>query len=471
MNAPRIAVIGGGITGLSLAFTLQDEARRRGAALSLTVLDAAPRPGGHAQTAREDGFLVEAGPNGFLNREPHTLALVEALGLTSRLVEARPESKRRFILRGGRLCQVPDGPVTLLTSPALSLRGKLRLLYEPFAPGAPAGVEETVHEFATRRLGDEAADMLVDAAVSGISAGDSRQLSVSAQFPIMTEMERDHGSLIRAMLARRGRSAGPSRLVSFDHGMGLLTAALAGRLGESLRSSAPVRSLERVGAAWRLAVGGGQTVDADHVVLAVSARAAAPLVQSLDGALGTELQGFSYAGIAVVALGYAVSDVTRALDGYGYLVTRQEPLATLGVVWESSLFPGRAPTGACLLRVMLGGSRHPGIVEESDAHKANVARQELAHVMGISAPPRHLSVFTWPGAITQYTVGHTGRCASVRERLRRHPGLSICGTSYDGVSFNHAVKSGRLAARQLAEQVWGKRSQVATEAAGAMAGA
>lgn len=471
MNAPRVVVVGGGITGLSLAFTLQDDARRRGAAVSLTVLDAAARPGGHAQTTRQDGFLVETGPNGFLNREPHTLALVEALGLESRLVEARPESKRRFILRGGRLCQVPDGPVTLLTSPALSWRGKLRLLCEPFAPGAPAGVEETIHQFATRRIGDEAAEMLVDAAVSGISAGDSRQLSVSAQFPIMTEMERDHGSLIRAMFARRGRGAGPSKLLSFDGGMGTLTGALAGRLGESLRSSAPARSLERAGGAWRLTTGGDHSIDADHVVLAVSARAAAPLVQSFDGALGTELQEFSYAGITVVALGYAVTDVTRALDGYGYLVTRPEQLATLGVVWESSLFHGRAPEGACLFRVMLGGSRHPGIVVTPDAHKVDVARQELARVMGISAPPRHVSVFAWPGAIAQYTVGHAQRRASVRDRLRRHPGLAVCGTSYDGVSFNHAVKSGRLVALQLAEQLWSTPSQVVTKPAGAMAGA
>lgn len=471
MNAPRVVVVGGGITGLSLAFTLQDDARRRGAPLSLTVLDAGPRAGGHAQTTCENGFVVEAGPNGFLNREPHTLALVEALGLESRLVAARPESKRRFILRGGRLCQVPDGPVTLLTSPALSWRGKLRLLCEPVAPGPPAGVEETVHEFATRRIGGEAAEMLVDAAVSGISAGDSRRLSVSAQFPIMTEMERDHGSLIRAMFSRRGRAAGPSKLLSFDEGMGTLTGVLAGRLRESLRSRAPVRSLERVGSAWRLTTGAGHALDADHVVLAVSARAAVPLVQSFDGALGTELEGFSYAGIAVVALGYAMSDVKRPLNGYGYLVTRPEQLATLGVVWESSLFPGRAPEGACLFRVMLGGSRRPGIVDAPDAHKVDVACHELAGVMGISAEPRHVSVFTWPGAIAQYTVGHEQRRASVCDRLRRHPGLAVCGTSYDGVSFNHAVKSGRLLAFQLAERLWTTSSVAPAEPAGAVAGA
>ncbi|MCC7176930.1 MAG: protoporphyrinogen oxidase [Acidobacteria bacterium] len=461
MTPPRIVVVGAGVTGLSLAYTLQEDARRAGAPLSLTVLEAAPRIGGHAHSTRVDGFLVEAGPNGFLNREPQVMALIESLGLGPRLVEARPEAKRRFILRGGKLCQVPDGPATLITTPALSWRAKLRLMYEPFAPGPPAGVEETIHEFATRRIGAEAAEMLVDAAVSGISAGDSRRLSVSAQFPMMTEMERDHGSLVKAMFARRSKGQGPSKLLSFDEGMGTLTGELAARLGEAVRVTAPVRSIERAGSGWRLIVNGGDTVEADHVVLTVAARGAAPMLRDLDPVLASSLEGVGYAGIAVVALGYDVSDVPRALDGYGYLVTRPEEMATLGVVWESSLFPGRAPEGKALLRVMLGGSRRPDIVGTSDAGKVDAARQELSRVMGVTAVPRHVSVFTWPGAIAQYTVGHQERRASIMDRLRLHPGLAVCGTSYDGVSFNHAVKSGRLMARQLAQQLWGDERQPA----------
>lgn len=461
MTPPRIVVVGAGVTGLSLAYTLQEDARRAGAPLSLTVLEAAPRIGGHAHSTRVDGFLVEAGPNGFLNREPQVMALIESLGLGPRLVEARPEAKRRFILRGGKLCQVPDGPATLITTPALSWRAKLRLMYEPFAPGPPAGVEETIHEFATRRIGAEAAEMLVDAAVSGISAGDSRRLSVSAQFPMMTEMERDHGSLVKAMFARRSKGQGPSKLLSFDEGMGTLTGELAARLGEAVRVTAPVRSIERAGSGWRLIVNGGDTVEADHVVLTVAARGAAPMLRDLDPVLASSLEGVGYAGIAVVALGYDVSDVPRALDGYGYLVTRPEEMATLGVVWESSLFPGRAPEGKALLRVMLGGSRRPDIVGTSDAGKVDAARQELSRVMGVTAVPRHVSVFTWPGAIAQYTVGHQERRASIMDRLRLHPGLAVCGTSYDGVSFNHAVKSGRLMARQLAQRLWGDERQPA----------
>jgi oxygen-dependent protoporphyrinogen oxidase len=167
------------------------------------------------------------------------------------------------------------------------------------------------------------------------------------------------------------------------------------------------------------------------------------------------MHGVSYAGIAVVALGYGVADVPRPLDGYGYLVTRPEGLATLGVVWESSLFPGRAPADSALFRVMLGGSRRPDIVGAPEEVKVDVARQELARVMGVRHVPRHVSVFTWPDAIAQYTVGHHERRGALMDRLRLHPGLAVCGTSYDGVSFNHAVKSGRLMAHHLAGELWG----------------
>lgn len=468
---PRVVVVGGGITGLALAGTLADDARRRGVPLDLTVLDAGGRAGGHAQTRHEHGFVVEAGPNGFLNREPHTLALVESLGLNARLVEARPESKRRFIVRDGRLCQVPDGPKTLLTTPALSWRAKLRLLREPFIPGASTGDDESVHAFAARRIGDEAADMLVDAAVSGISAGDSRRLSVRAQFPIMAAMERDHGSLVKAMFARRGkRTGGPARLLSFDQGMGTLTSALAASLGERLRLGATVRGVRHVagedarrGSAWRVALTDGSHIDADHVVLTVAARAAAPMLAAHDAALASELAAVEYAGLSVVALAYKTTDIPRALDGYGYLTTRPEGLATLGVVWESSLFPGRAPDGHVLLRVMLGGSRRPDIVTMPDARIADLARRDLQRVLGVTAAPVHTWTFAWPEAIAQYTLGHVERVAAIRERLARQAGLMICGTSYDGVSFNHAVKHGRQTALDLAERLWAGAAATAVD--------
>jgi protoporphyrinogen/coproporphyrinogen III oxidase len=448
MTRPRVVVIGGGITGLSLACTLKDEALAQGVPLDLTLLDAGA-PGGHARTIVEDGFIVEGGPNGFLDREPETLDLVKALGLDSALIEARPEAKRRFIVRKGRLRRVPESPPTLITSDALSVRAKLRLLVEPFASGPPAGIDETVYDFARRRIGAEAAEMLVDAAVAGISAGDSRALSLRSQFPIMAEMERDHGSLIRALIARRKRGTGPSRLMSFTGGMATLVGTLTRRLDGVMRAHTAVRQLTTRNGAWAVTTAAGDVIEADRVVLAVSARDAAGLVRDLDPGLGRTLDAIPYSGVHLAALAYHTADVPRSLDGYGYLVTRPEHMATLGVVWESSLFPGRAPEGYALLRVFLGGARQPGMLSLDEPGARALACEELGRVMGITAAPARAWSFHWPSAIAQYTVGHDGRVAAIRAGLSAHHGLSVCGTSYDGVSFNHAIAAGRKAARAV----------------------
>jgi oxygen-dependent protoporphyrinogen oxidase len=448
MTPRRVVVIGGGITGLSLAHALNEEARAHGIPLDLRLLEAG-HPGGHARTIRRDGFLVESGPNGFLNREPETMALVSALGLESQLVEASPHARRRFIVRGGHLRRVPDSPLSLLASDAISARGKLRLLAEPFARKAPDGVEESVYDFARRRIGEEAATMLVDAAVSGISAGDSRVLSVRSQFPMMVDMEREHGSLIRAMIARRKRRQGPARLLSFREGMSTLIETLVGRLGPIVRAGTPVSHIARGETGWRIETASGDAIEADWVVLATSARVAAPLVSGHDRELAGALATIPFAGLSCVALAYRLSDVPRTLDGYGYLTTRPEGLATLGVVWESSLFPGRAPEGHALLRVMIGGSRRPAVATLDEVAVTDLAREELAKVMSITAAPLHRWAFRWPDAIAQYNIGHAERIAAIRARAARHPGLTFCGTSYDGASFNNAVATGRRTARQL----------------------
>ncbi|MCC7126717.1 MAG: protoporphyrinogen oxidase [Acidobacteria bacterium] len=450
MSSRRVVVVGAGITGLAAAATLQAHARRARQPLDLTVVEHAPRAGGHVRTIHADGFVIEAGPNGFLNREPEVLALVDEMRLTPRLVSARPEAARRFILRNNRLCQVPSSPASLITTPALSWRGKLRLAMEPFAPGPPGG-DETVYAFASRRIGAEAADMLVDAAVSGISAGDSRALSLRSQFPMMAEMERDYGSLVRAMFSRRSSGKGPPVLLSFDRGMAALPDALTARLGDALRLDWPVQQVRRDDREWIVRGPRGE-VRADDVLLATPARVTATLMRAQDQALAAALGATPYAGVGVVALGYRVTDIPRALDGYGYLATRGEGLTTLGVVWESSLFPGRAKDGTVLVRAILGGSRTPSAVDSGESALVETARAELRRVMQVTAEPLHVSAVAWPQAIAQYVVGHEERVRDIRQRVAAFPGLSVCGTGYDGVSFNHAVKAGRQWAHRLAER-------------------
>ncbi len=437
-GALRVAVVGGGICGLALAHRLLGRA-------DVTVDEAAPVAGGHVRTVRDQGFLVEAGPNGFLDRFPGALALARELRLEDELVPARAAARRRYIVRGRRLLRVPDSPPTLLASHALSAAGKLRLLLEPWAAAPPAEREESVHEFASRRVGIEVADTLVDTAVSGITAGDSRRLSLPAAFPLMSAMEREHGSLLLAFARRRRAGVGPPRLVTFRHGMGQLVDGLVRALGPRLRVASAV---ERVvpatgGRRFSLVRSDGTKEDADRVVLAVPAHVAARLTRNLAPSLPEALLTTPFAGLAVVALGYRTEDVPRSLEGYGYLVPRSEGRSTLGVTWESSLFEGRAPAGHILLRVLLGGTRDPELVFRPETERIKLARAEVARVLGVTSAPVATWSFAWPRAIAQYELGHRERVARARAEAAEHDGLSLCGTSYDGLSFGAAIEAGR----------------------------
>jgi oxygen-dependent protoporphyrinogen oxidase len=460
MTPRRIAIVGAGMTGLACAHRLL---ARAGAApessLDVRVFEAAPRAGGHAHTTEQSGFLIEAGPNGWLDRYEEPRAMVEELGLAGELVHARDTAKRRFVVRGGRLRRAPDSPVTLLTSNALSAGGRLRVLGEAFVPARRDDGEETVDAFARRRLGAEAAETLVDPMIAGITAGDSRLLSLDAAFPMMRSLEREHGSLIRGFLARRRKGVGAPRLVAPRGGMSSLVDALCAAIGrERIALATRVAALERGRSsdgrvAWRVvADGGAEAYEADEVVLAAPAHAAAAIARGFDARLAGALDGVRFAGVAVVAFAYRAADVPRSLDGYGYLVTRGENQATLGVVWESSLFAGRAPEGYALFRVILGGERRPDVASMPLDDVTALARHELEPVLGIAARPALHGAIAWPNGIAQYVVGHAACVAAARSAAERHGGLSLCGTSYDGNSFASAVTAGRVLADRLLER-------------------
>ena len=439
----RIVVIGGGITGLIAAHRLRAGWPRH----EVTLLEAEARCGGHVHTVHDDGFVVEAGPNAIVTRadDSEPIALVHELGLEAAEIEPGGNARRRYVWRRGRLRAIPASPLSLLATDALSLAGRLRVAAEPFVPRGD-GAGESVHEFAARRIGREAADVLADTAVAGISAGDSRELEVAAAFPALVEMEREHGSLVRAVLARRAPSP---RLVSLAPGMGAIVDALLRRLGHTVRTNARVLRVARGTQGWQVFLDTGERLEADAVVLATAAAQAATPLAAFDPELAGILSTFPRAGLAVVALAFRSTDLPRPLDGYGFLVGRDEGLDTLGVVWESSLFAQRAPAGRVLLRMMLGGARRPHVAELSAPELLERARRDLATTMGIAAEPFRHWIWHWPRAITQYTRGHLDRVARARARLVRHPGLELCGTSYDGISVTAAIHSAESAAARV----------------------
>ncbi len=466
----RIGIIGGGIAGLAAAFELLHTPRGDANALDITVFESAPQPGGNIRTEVVDGYRVEWAVNGFLDNAPETLDLVARLGLSERLVRANPAAARRFIYRGGRLHVVPVSPPAFFASPLLSLGGRLRVLGEPFVPARRAADhDESVFDFAARRIGAEAARVLVDAMVTGIFAGNARTLSLASTFPKMAEMEREHGGLVKAMIAKRrsarargsasGGPAGPGgQLTSFRDGMEELTRALGARLGERLVVGACVESLERNAAhehagepppryALRLAT--GETRSFDAVLLACPSWRAAEISAPLDADLSRHLGAISSAPVAVVALGYRLADLGVAPDGFGYLIPRGEGLRPLGALFDSNLFPGRAPDGHALIRVLAGGAHEPALVSASDTDLVALARATLALAPGIRATPVFTRVIRHTRGIPQYTLGHAARVAAIEDRLAAHPGLFVCGNSYRGVSVNACIAE----ARQLATRV------------------
>lgn len=451
-----IAIVGGGVTGLTIAH----EIRKRAPSADVVILEPRERAGGNVRTETYDGYLCEWGAVGFLDNAPDTLRVAREIGLEARLQPSRDEARRRYIFRGGRLHEVPAAPPAFLTSRLISFRGKARIFGEPFAAGPPDG-DESIAGFATRRIGREAASILVDSMVSGIYAGDASALSLRACFPKMWDMERDHGGLFRALIARRklrrkGDAVGaPSgRLTSFPRGMTELVEALTASLGPIVRTSSPVVDLRPPAlTGYALTTPRGR-VAADAVVLAGPAAESADLVSAFGFGLSSALRAIPTAPLAVVCLGYDAAALIAdrgPLDGFGFLVPRSEKIRTLGALWESSIYDGRAPAGKALLRVMIGGATDPHILDVEDAALLTQVRADLLVTMGLTIAPEMVRIIRHPRGIPQYTIGHLDRLARIDAELERFPGLFVAGNSYRGVSINNCIADApAIAERALA---------------------
>jgi oxygen-dependent protoporphyrinogen oxidase len=453
-----LVVIGGGISGLCLAYELVERSQRLPFPVEILCLEATDRPGGNIRSERRDGFLCEWGPNGFLDSAPATLTLARRLGLESRLVRASAAAAERYIFRRGRLRRLPHGAASFLTSDVLSFGGKLRVLGEPFARRG-RDEDESVHAFAARRIGREAADVLVDGMVCGVYAGDVHALSLRACFPRMHEMESEHGSLVRAMLARRtrrgGGPAGPGgTLTSFAGGMQEAIDALVRELGQRVVLRRPVRAVSDMGRrGFRVHLAEGSPLDVASVILACPSRHAARIVADTDPPLAEALDEIPPAPLAVVHFGYVEDALGELPDGFGFLVPRTQGLRILGTLWSSSIFPGRAPAARRLFTTMIGGARDAQAIELDDEELIRIAREDLRRAMGVSVDPYFKLVLRHRLGIPQYTIGHPRRVARIEERLTYHPGLWVCGSSYRGVSVNLCVEEAQSVAEAALEHV------------------
>jgi oxygen-dependent protoporphyrinogen oxidase len=459
----RVVVVGGGVSGLAAAYRLQQLLPDA----EITLLEQQRRVGGVVGTVGRDGFRVETGPNGFLDTNPATLNLCRDLGLGGRLVPASEAAgQNRFVLLGGRLRALPGGLAAFLRSDVLSWRAKWRLVTERFRARRADSGDESVDDFARRRVGDEIAGTLADAFVTGIYAGDPKLLSLPAAFPRLAAFERDHGSVsrgfARARRQRRSEAAARGepppargRMWSFAEGLQFLTDALRARLRRPPVTGVAARRVRRAapgnaGAEWVVEGEGRDAWPADALVLTCPAYRQAELLADADPALAAEVGAVPYNRVAVVALGYRAADVPVSLDGFGYLSPQRDRRDVLGVQWCSSIFPGRAPGGAVLLRALCGGWHRPEMVDWDDDRLVGAVRAELRQALGIQASPVFVETVRWRRAIPQYHLGHLDRLARVEAAASRHPGMFLGGSCYRGVALNDCAEQGGLLAGRVA---------------------
>lgn len=440
----KTVIVGAGISGLATAQAILS----RSPGAELVVFEAAQRVGGKAWTeASQEGFLCEGGVNGFLDKVPRTLQLCEEAGLSP--LTANAAAEKRYVFSQRVLHLLPGTPLEFMTSRLLSIPGRLRVLYEILAAGSKK-TDESLAEFACRRLGREAFEKLIDPMASGVFAGDPARMSLKSCFPRIHEVEEQYGSLIRGLVklqikARaegRKNTPGPGpggRLTSFRQGMSSLTDTLAAQLGPRLRTSAPVTSISRQGRMYTAHLVDGRDEQAERVILAVPAYAQSAILREFDPQLAQLTGAIDYPPLAVVCLGYQKIPQLQGLDGFGFLLPSRERRSVLGTLVDSNVFPGRAPEGHVLLRTMVGGARAPGLAELPEEQLLDRVRSDLRDITGLAAEPVFSRIFRHDKAIPQYVVGHAARLKAIDQALARHPGLVLSGNAWRGVSLNDCV--------------------------------
>jgi protoporphyrinogen/coproporphyrinogen III oxidase len=441
----QVLIVGGGISGLATAWFL----RRRG--ISATVLEGEGDVGGTARTLKRDGYLVDTGPTSTLFRGGALGELIDGLELASNVVYADPRAPR-FIVKDDQLIPLPRGPGEFIRTPLFSASAKLRVLTEPFRRRITD--EESIAQFTRRRLGAEFLDWAIDPFVSGVYAGDPERLSVRAAVPKVYALEAEHGSLFRGALAkafhREGAAVSPrGRLLAFRDGMQALPVAIAAALGDGVQTNSPVVAIERTGAVWTLRTATGKTYMAPQLVLAVPAYRAAQLLRTVVPSTAAALDEISYAPVASVALGYAEAQLPGKLNGFGALFPRRTGRKTLGVIFSSALFPGRAPPGRVLLTAFIGGIRNPLVAAQTPSALVDCIAAELSAVLGVQGAPGFFHVSVWPRAIPQYEIGHLSQIAAIQQALGSLPGLHAQANWHGGVSFADCVSNGAALAARL----------------------
>jgi oxygen-dependent protoporphyrinogen oxidase len=466
----RVVVVGGGISGLSAAYFLQEKVRESGKPIETVLLEKACRLGGSIFSEHIDGFVIDGGPDCFLSEKPWTLRLCERLGLEGELLNTN-ENRRTFILSRGKLHALPEGfmllvPTSIMPfvqSSLISPFGKLRMAMDWFIPRRKWNTDESLAGFVSRRLGREALEKIAEPLVAGIHASTPETMSLRATFPRFLDLEQEYGSLIRGMLVRRKKFAqfmktreGPRRtmFVTLKKGMYDLVQTMEKRLNPGSvhvgQRVTAIRKKDRRGASrYSLETGDGHVLEADAVVPATPSFVTGDFVAGFDRLLKDVLYAIPYVSSAVVHLAYPKSAIHHPLDGFGFVVPRAEKRDIMASTWTSVKFAHRCPDDHVLLRVFVGGAKNEAALTLTDDQIVATSRRELNDIMGIDAAPSLTRVYRWEDSMPQYRLGHMERIEQIEKRVSLHPGLFLTGCAFRGVGISDCIHEGELIAEKV----------------------
>jgi oxygen-dependent protoporphyrinogen oxidase len=463
----RIAIIGGGISGLAAAFEAEQR-RRGGADVSYVLYESLARLGGVLRTEHIQGCVVEAGPDSFVTEKPWASELCRLLGIGDQLIGSNDADRKTYILTRGRLVEMPDGlmfmvPTKILPtgfSPLFSWKTKLRMAQELFHPPRAVERDESVADFVERHYGQEMADRLADPLLSGVYGGESASLSVRAVLQRFAEMERTHGSLGRAMLAAKRRMSSATRkpapplFTSLRNGMQSLVETIVSRVNSaSLLTNTSVQAIQPESGGWTVSFG-AQSERFDAVIVALPGAAAASVLRGAKADLSNELDNIQYSSSITVGLGYGFEVRQQLPPGFGFLVPRTEGKQLLAATFVHNKFPQRAPEDRALLRCFFAASNAEKVWDLSDEQIVGIVVSELQEILGpqvrgLRSEPLFARVYKWKSAMAQYGVGHLERLDRIEALRRQLPGLALAGNAYRGIGVPDCVRSGRDAVKQL----------------------
>lgn len=454
----RVVIIGAGISGLCVAYWLKK------AGVNVFVFEKDADVGGTMKTFRQEGWLVETGPNSALETTPLFQELFESLGITEKRVDAHPQASRRYVLRDGKLHALPLDPVSFLKSRLWTWRGKLRLFKEPFI--GRADTEESVADFVRRRLGEEFLDYTINPFVAGVFAGEPERLSVRAAFPKLYALEDRYGGLVKGMILgrkerkkRAEKAKSRANMFSFLEGMQTLPSSLAMNLRDCITVNSPVEHIvpQRAGRYPVYAVYGAGTrpitSQAAAVVLSTPAYVTANIIRPIDPEMARTLESIFYPPVGEVFMGFRKEQIRRPLDGFGFLVPEKERRSILGTIWSSALFPHRAPVGCVALTSFVGGSRQPDLVAEEDSRLAKLVLADLQQIMGIDGSPIYTKIIRWPKAIPQYTLGYDKALKAMDRFEENFPGAFLCSNYRGGISVGDCVMSAEKTVKRVLDHL------------------